>query len=769
MTDPIERVAVEAIGYLDLAQKAQLGGGESFWESKSLPGVPAFTMADGPHGLRVQKGDAADHLGLGESAPATCFPPAVGLGQSWDPELAHRIGRALAAESQAQGVSVLLGPGVNIKRDPRCGRNFEYLSEDPFLTGLLATSWVNGLQSGGVGASLKHFAANNAETDRMRLSSDVDDRPLREIYLRAFERVVRDAQPWTVMCSYNRINGVLASQNRWLLTDVLRGEWGFKGAVLSDWGAVKDRVAAVDAGLDLQMPGGTSPFDARVVHAVRSGRLNEAVVDRAAAAIARTGLRAQANRRPVDVDYDAHHSLAREAAARSIVLLKNEGDLLPLAESGRLAVIGPFGVEPRYQGGGSSHVRTTRLDIPLHEIRLRAPRATVEFAKGFAVGQTEEPNQLLVEAVELARRSDTAIVFLGLAADQESEGFDRENIDLPAQQLALLEAVVNVQPRTIVMLAAGGVLHLAPVHALAPAILSGGLLGQAGGSAIADILFGLVNPSARLAETVPMRIQDAPSYLHFPGSHSRVRYGEGIYVGYRGYDAQERSVLYPFGHGLSYTSFSYEKLSVDPVADGLEVTVTIRNVGRSAGREIVQIYASKIDSEIDRAPQELVGVGRVDLQPGESQTVRVRVERRDLAYWHDQLNQWVVEDGRYLISAARSSRNVCLYAEVVVVGDDATVPINDETTIGELLAHPRAAPVVMASFGALMPQADAGAALGMDVMKMMASMPVGRVLGGADPESTERLNAFLDAVTAALTVVPPMNQDQETTERTTNE
>ncbi|SDZ47982.1 glycoside hydrolase family 3 C-terminal domain-containing protein [Herbiconiux ginsengi] len=608
MPSTIEVEASAAVAQLALSEKASLGGGSSFWESSAARGVPSFVMSDGPHGLRRQEGSAADHLGLGASSPATCFPPAVGLGQSWDGELMERVGAALARESQDQGVDVLLGPGINIKRDPRCGRNFEYLSEDPFLTSHLATPWVNGLQGGGVGASLKHFAANNAEFDRMRLSSDVADRPLREIYLRAFERVIRDAHPWTVMCSYNRINGVLASQNKFLLTDVLRRDWGFQGAVISDWGAVGDRVAAVAAGLDLQMPGDTGFFNASVVDAVLNGTLDERDVDRAATAVARTALLARYHRRDVSVDYTVHHALAREAATRSIALLKNDGALLPLDRSGRIAVIGAFAVEPRYQGGGSSHVRVTDLDIPLTEIRAAAPQATVEHAVGFTTDGSGGSDALCSEAVERARNSDVAVVFLGLAESNESEGFDRDTIDLPVEQLAVLEAVVAVQPNTVVVLSAGGVLHLAPVHALVPAILSGGLLGHGCGAAIANVLFGAVNPSGRLTETIPLRVQDAPSYLNFPGEHSRAVYGEGTFVGYRGYDAREQEVLYPFGYGLSYTTFAFEDLAVEPGNDGLAVKVSIRNTGSTAGREIVQIYASKVDSAVSRAPRELVVV-----------------------------------------------------------------------------------------------------------------------------------------------------------------
>ena len=735
--------------HLPLEQRAALGGGASFWRTKAAPGVEAVSMSDGPHGVRYQSG-AGDHLGFGASDPATCFPPAVGLAQSWDPDLAHRVGSALADEAQAAGLGVLLGPGINVKRDPRCGRNFEYFSEDPHLSGVLASAWVHGLQSGGVGASLKHFAVNNQEHDRMRTSAEVDGRTLREIYLRAFERVVRDARPWTVMCSYNRINGVYASQNRWLLTDVLRDAWGFDGLVVSDWGAVADRVAAVEAGLDLQMPGATAGDDADVVAAVTDGRLAEAAVDRAANAVAQLSARVAAGRREVTVDVDAHHALAREAAGRSVVLLKNDDDLLPIDPRRDVAVIGAFAREPRFQGGGSSHVTPTRVDSPLDELRGRID-GRVTFAEGFGLADAgtdaDAGESLRAEAVRVARAADVAVIFAGLAASQESEGFDRDDIDLPADQLDLIAEVSAAQPNTVVVLSAGVVLRLAPVHAAARAVLGGALLGQAGGGGIADVLTGAVNPSGRLAETVPLRLQDAPSFPHFHGEHSRVRYGEGIFVGYRGYDVREQAVLYPFGHGLSYTTFEYSDLALSTAADGVDVVVTVRNAGRRAGREVVQVYASVPESSMSRAPRELVGFGSVDLAAGESATVSIRVEQRDLAYWHDRWDRWVVEGGTYRISAGASSRDLRVEADVEIAGDSVRQDFDAESTIGELMSYPAGAKVleeVLASFGPL--GEDGGESLGVDMVRMAASIPIGRAVrsfGGGGPGD---LQALLDSI-----------------------
>ncbi|MGH3581830.1 MAG: glycoside hydrolase family 3 C-terminal domain-containing protein [Mycobacterium sp.] len=692
------------IGGLDVSEAAALGSGASFWASKAVGPVPAMVLTDGPHGVRRQTGSGDDHLGIGDSAPATCFPPAVGLSQAWDPELVERVGVALGDESRALGVHVLLGPGINIKRDPRCGRNFEYFSEDPLLSGALGAAWVRGVQSRGVAASVKHFAANNAEFDRMRASSDVDERTLREIYLRAFEHVVRHARPWSVMCSYNRINGVYASQNHWLLTDVLRAEWGFDGAVVSDWGAVTDRVAAVSAGLDLEMPATGGASDRDVVEAVEHGRLAAAVVTQAAERVALLAERTRQHAcTPAPFDVDAHHRLAREAAARCVVLLKNDGGLLPLTPS-RIAVIGHFAREPRYQGGGSSHVHPTRLDTALDEIRRLAGDHEVTYSDDAAHAAT----------------ADTAVVFLGLSAEDESEGFDRSHIDLPAAQLDLLREVMRVQPRTVVVLSHGGVVALDEVSALAPAILDGALLGQAGGGAIADVLFGVVNPSARLAETVPVRLQDTPAYLNFPGERGHTVYGERIYVGYRWYDARELPVTYPFGHGLSYTTFGYRSMEIAERGDRLSVAVTVVNTGARAGREVVQIYAGKEDSRVSRAPRWLVGFGSLTLDPGEEGVVEVAVSRDDLAHW---AGRWTVEGGDYTVWAGASSRDLRLHTEIALTGDETAEAFTAESTLGEVLADPKAAALIAESFGAAMPTSSP------ELLAIIASTPLDRLVG----------------------------------------
>ncbi|MBF6320685.1 glycoside hydrolase family 3 C-terminal domain-containing protein [Nocardia cyriacigeorgica] len=734
------------ISGLSLAEKAALGSGADFWTTKAVGPVPSILLTDGPHGVRRQAG-ATDHLGLAESRPATCFPPAVGLGQSWDADLVRRVGEALGREARDLEVDVLLGPGINIKRDPRCGRVFEYYSEDPLLTGVLGAAWVRGVQSTGVGASLKHFAVNNAEHDRMRSSSDVDARPLREIYLRAFAHIVRTARPWTVMCSYNRINGVYAAHNRWLLTDVLRGHWAFDGLVVSDWGAVSDRVASVAAGLDLQMPGGSGDPDAQVVAAVESGALDIGAVDRAAQKVAELAAKVLAGRAaaPAAPDPDAHHRLAREVAARCVVLLRNHGALLPLRAGQSLAVIGEFAQTPRYQGGGSSHVNPTRLDVPVDEIRAAAEPGQVRYARGFRTDSTGPDPVLVAEAVAAAREAEVAVVFLGLGAGQESEGFDRDDIELPADQLALLAEVVAVQPKTVVVLSHGGVLRLAPVTDLVPAIVDGALLGQAGGGALADVLFGRVNPSGRLTETVPLRLQDVPAYLNFPGENSHIRYGEGIFVGYRWYDAREMAVSFPFGHGLSYTRFAYSDLSAEASESGLTVDITVTNTGDRRGREVVQIYTALPDSAITRPPRELKGHALTDeLEPGASQRISIPIERDWLAYWETRTEAWVVEGGTYRVMAGASSRDIRATVEVEVPGDELRLPITRQSTLGEVLADPAAAAMLSQMFAAMTGGGDGdGQALGVDMMRMLASIPLDRLTGFGMPAAD--LDALLSA------------------------
>ncbi|MEV5008513.1 glycoside hydrolase family 3 C-terminal domain-containing protein [Streptomyces sp. NPDC055692] len=733
---------------LTLAEKASLTSGADFWTTKPVEraGIPSIMMTDGPHGLRKQAG-ATDHLGLSESVPATCFPPAVGLASTFDPELARRVGEALGTESAIEDVAVILGPGINIKRSPLCGRNFEYFSEDPIVSGVLGAGLVRGIQSKGVGSSLKHFAANNQEHDRMRVSSDIDPRPLREIYLRGFQHVVEDAQPWTVMCSYNRVNGVYASQDPWLLTEVLREEWGFEGLVVSDWGAVENRVEGLPAGLDLEMPSSGGRTDAQLVAAVEDGSLEERAVDVAADRMLDLVRKAQA-RPAVDgpLDVDAHHALAREAAGRSIVLLKNDG-VLPLARQVRVAVIGAFAEQPRYQGAGSSLINPTRLDTALEEIRALSS-GQVSYSAGFTVDGSGDTAALREEAVTAAGAAQVALLFLGLPAAQESEGFDREHIDLPAVQLELLDAVVAANPNTVVVLSNGGVVAL-PFRDRVPAIVEGWLLGQAGGGATADVLYGVVNPSGKLTETIPLRLEDNPSYGNFPGEFGHVRYGEGLLVGYRWYDAKGLEVAYPFGHGLSYTTFSYGEATASLNDRGdVVVTVPVTNTGEVAGREIVQVYTSLASSAVQRAPRELKAFASVALEAGEVKTVELTVHRADLTYWDVRVDRWVLEGGDYTIEVGASSRDLRATATVTLDGDAVNLPLTMESSVADLMAHPVVGPMVQQAmadgFGFSLDDAATVNPNEEGLRKMMAAFPIGRLAGFPGvPVNHEQIQALV--------------------------
>ena len=697
------------IAQLTLEEKAALCLGADFWHTATVPrlGITGVMVSDGPHGMRTQP-DAGDHGGLGGSLPATCFPTASALGSSWDPALVRRVGAAIGREAREQGVSVVLGPGINIKRSPLCGRNFEYFSEDPLVAGVLGAALVQGLQSVGAGASVKHFAANNQETDRLRVSADVDERTLREIYLPAFERVVTEARPWTVMCAYNRVNGVHASQNRWLLTEVLRDEWGFDGLVVSDWGAVRDRVAALAAGLDLEMPPAHGVSDVAVVEAVRSGRLDEALLDTAVGRVLHLVERAAQAGPAAPVPVEAHHALARAAAAESAVLLKNDGGLLPLAPAAGdvVAVIGEFARTPRYQGAGSSRVTPTTVDVPLDELRTALPRGVeLAFAPGFGLDGTVDDAALADEAAAVARRAAVVIAFLGLPPADESEGFDRTQLQLPDAQTALLARLVGTGRPIVVVLANGSVVQLDGWDQHAAAVLECWLGGQAAGGAVADLLLGHASPSGRLAETVPLRLADNPAQLNFPGEAGHVRYGEGVFVGYRGYDATDRPVSHPFGHGLTYTTFAYTDLDVEvsgSVADGdlaVAASVMVTNTGERSGKEVVQLYVSDPSASVARPPRELRAFEKVEIEPGRSARVAFRLSARDFAHWSTRTSGWVVEAGEFMIAVGASSRDLRLTASIQVDAPPLQVPLDGTATLHEWLADPGGAAALLAEVG----------------------------------------------------------------------
>jgi len=676
-------------------EKAALLDGSDFWHTQGNErlGIPAIMLTDGPHGLRKQA-TSAENLTLTTSVPATCFPPAVGLASSWDPALLRRVGEALGDECRAADVAVLLGPGVNMKRSPLCGRNFEYFSEDPLLAGELAAALVTGIQSRDVGASVKHFAANNQETDRMTVSAQVDERTLREIYLPAFEKVVTEARPWTVMCSYNKINGVYASENHWLLTDVLRRDWGYDGLVISDWGAVNRRDRAVAAGLDLEMPSSRGAGTQAILDAVAAGTLSETEVDQAVANVLTLVARSQ-EREPLEgFDEQAHHALAREAALESAVLLKNEGGILPLdpASGGAIAVIGEFARTPRFQGAGSSRVNPTRVDSALDSLRAAlAGRRAVLFAPGFVIEADAADEALVAEAVAAASAADVAVVFLGLPPSQESEGWDREHMELPRDQRELLAAVAAVNPNVAVVLSNGAAVTVSGWQHQARAVLEGWLLGQAGGAAVADLLLGAVPPSGKLAETIPVRLEHNPAIGSFPGENGSVRYGEGLLIGYRWYDAHRLEVSYPFGHGLSYTSFGYRDFDVEVLADGaaprVRVAFTVVNTGDRAGTEIAQLYVSDPAASVYRPEQELRGFARVELAPGASQRVELELGARAFAYWHEGLGDWDVEGGEFELRIGASSRDIRMTATITLAGSGSVAPLTVDSTAEEFLAR----------------------------------------------------------------------------------
>ena len=654
---------------LTLAERIAIGSGASFWTTRPMPSInlPSITLSDGPHGLRGQ-GEGGDHLGLHASSTATCFPTAGALASAWDVELAAEVGAAIGREAVDQGVNVVLGPGVNMKRNPLCGRNFEYFSEDPHLSGKLAAAWIRGLQSTGTGASLKHFALNNQELKRMTTDVRVDERALHEYYLPAFEIAVKEGDPATVMCAYNRVEGVYCSDNRRLLTGILRERWGFRGAVVTDWGAMNDRAAAYPAGTDLEMPGNDGITDAEVFAAVAGGRLDEKVIDesveRIRALVARTTGRAPAL--PADL-YERHHALAHRAAVAGAVLLKNEGGVLPLRPGGRVAVVGALAVEPRFQGTGSSRVNPTRVVNLIDGVRQYAE---VVHAAGYR--PAEEPDDALIaEAVRLAGRVDRVVVCVGLTEIAESEGFDRAHLRIPAGQIALLEALAPFAGRVVLVVVGGSAVEM-PWESGAAAVLHMQLAGQAGGAAAADLLFGAANPSGKLAETYPIGYGDVVSAGYYGVDPEQTPYLESMYCGYRYFDSADRPVRHAFGHGLSYTTFGYSGLRITRRGEhDVDVTFTVTNTGGRDGAEIAQLYVAPRTGGVHRPVQELKGFARIPLAAGESGTVTLALDRRGFAVHDRRTGDWTVEAGAYEIRVGAGSRDIRLREVVELTGAPA--------------------------------------------------------------------------------------------------
>ena len=655
---------------LTLEQKCALLSGATTFGTRALPknNIPSITLSDGPNGVRKQAG-AADHLGLNPSVPATCFPTAATVACSWDPALGEQIGQAMGEEAAAQEVAVLLGPGLNTKRSPLCGRNFEYFSEDPYLSGKMAASYVRGIQSNGISACPKHFAVNSQELRRMASDSVVGERTLRELYLTGFEIVVKEAKPKTIMSSYNLINGTYANENRHLLMDILRGEWGFDGAVVTDWGGSNDHALGVQNGSTLEMPAPGGDAVRELMQAVQSGKITEADVDarldELLTLVFDTHAAVQSHSRTFDAD--AHHALARRAAAESIVLLKNENDLLPLAEGAKVAVIGDFAQTPRYQGAGSSAVNSIKVDTFLDCLK-ESGLASVGFAPGFdRQGKPDAAKQ--AEAVALAQKAEVVLLCLGLDEIKESEGLDRGDMRLADNQIELLKAVQQANPNTVVVLSAGASLET-PWLKHCRTLVYGALGGQAGAGAMLDVLTGKVNPSGKLAETWVNAYVDTPAKDNFAGPGRMVQYREGLYVGYRYYQTAGVPVAFPFGYGLSYTSFAYSNLQA--ASNG--VTLTVTNTGKRAGAEIVQLYAAKPGAEVFRPAQELKGFAKVQLQPGESKTVTIPLDDKAFRYWNTKTDSWEVEGGSYELRVGASSADIRLTAVVEVAGTGAPNP-----------------------------------------------------------------------------------------------
>lgn len=685
------------ISEMTLEEKASLLGGKDFWHTKAVDrlGIPAVMVSDGPHGLRKQN-DKADHLGVNESIKAVCFPAGCATAASFDRDLERELGEIIGNECQAEDVAVVLGPAVNIKRSPLCGRNFEYFSEDPVLAGKMSAAYIRGVQSKHVGTSIKHFAMNNQETRRMSISAEADERTIREIYFPAFEIAVKEAQPWTVMCSYNKINGTFSSDNEWLLTKVLRDDWGFEGFVVTDWGAVDDRVQGARAGLDLEMPGDTSLNDAQIVEAVKKGELPEEAVDACVERVLDVIYRFLDNRDETAVfDLKKDHEKAVGLAGRCAVLLQNDGTL-PLTADAKVAYIGGFAKKPRFQGGGSSHINSFKVESALESAEKKGRKVT--YTEGFLPDDTAVDQKRIDEAVAAAKAADAAVIFAGLPDSIESEGYDRDDMKLPACQDDLIAAVCAAQPHTVVVLHNGSPVEC-PWADDAAAVLEMYLGGEGVGEATDRLLFGETNPSGHLAETFPLKLSDNPSCLNFPGQMKSVNYAEGVFVGYRYYEKKEMPVRWAFGHGLSYTTFDMTnvKLSTEEMTDDSELTVTVdvKNTGAMAGAEVVQLYVADRNGTPERPVKELKDFAKVFLNPGETKTVEMHLTARDLSYFEERLGDWYAPSGKYELLIGDASDRILLTKEISFT-TEKVIPlhVSVDTIMEELLANPKTAPIM---------------------------------------------------------------------------
>ena len=721
----------EILKQMTLEEKAAFCSGHDFWHTKAIErlGVPAVMMCDGPHGLRKQAGEG-DHLGINKSIETVCYPTAAALASSFDRDVMRQLGEALGRECQAENVAMLLGPGLNIKRSPLCGRNFEYFSEDPYLAGEMGAAYVQALQDQGIAACAKHFACNDQETLRMSGSSNLDERTLREIYLPAFETVVKKGRTRSLMCAYNAINGTFCSENKTLLTDILRDEWKSDAFVVTDWGAVKDQARGVAAGLDLEMPGSPNATGMEIVEAVRTGTLTEADLDKAVLRLLQFVKDSVDQRRPDTViDRDACRMLARNLAGECAVLMKNAGNILPLKANQKVAFIGEFAERPRYQGAGSSHI-----NVPHAISALEAAGNAVQYARGYDAHSDTTNEVLLEEAVEAAKKAEVAVVFAGLPDAFETEGADREHMRLPDNQNELIDAVAAANPCTVVVLHGGSPVEL-PWLGKVPAVLCMYLGGEQAGAATVDLLYGKVNPSGHLAETWPLRLQDNPSYLNFPGEEGIVTYAEGIFVGYRYYDKKEMPVNFCFGHGLSYTQFEYTGLRLDKDSltdqETLTVSVDVKNIGSVAGKTAVQLYVHDAESTVRRPVRELRAFDKVALRPGETQTVSFTLDKRAFAYWEPRCHDFFVEGGTFMIEIGDSSRDIRLSHTIEVEGTiELPFTVTENTTIGQLLKHPKGREIIgKMMHSSAMSHVDQTDTMGEGSERMMQGMMMGIQLG----------------------------------------
>ena len=752
----------ELISQMTLKEKAGLCSGADFWHTKAVEriGIPSVAVSDGPHGLRKQD-DEADHLGLNESIKAVCFPAGCALASSFDRKLAGKMGETIGQECQAEDISTILGPAVNIKRSPLCGRNFEYYSEDPYAASEMSSAFIRGVQSKNVGASVKHFLANNQEKRRMTNSSDVDERTLREIYMVPFEGAVKNGKPWTVMNSYNRINGTFVGESKEYLTDLLREEWGFDGYVVSDWGAVNDRVEALKAGMDLEMPSSNGVNDALIVKAVQEEALEEAVVDEACERILNIVFRYMENRDENAVfDREKDHETAASVEEECIVLLKNEygengKSILPLEKEQKIAFIGKYAEAPRYQGGGSSHINSWKVESALEAVK---GLAEVTYAKGFDDAEDKADEALEAEAVKAAKEADVAVVFAGLPDSFESEGYDRKHLNLPDCQNRLIEKICGVQKNVVVVLHNGSPVVM-PWKDRVSAILEAYLGGQAVGKAEVKILFGEVNPSGRLSETFPNRLEDTPCYLTYGKGKDHAEYREGVFVGYRYYTTREMEVQYPFGYGLSYTTFGYSNMITDKTeltdAETLSVSVDVKNTGDCPGKEVVQLYVAPVNSEVPRPARELKGFEKVSLEPGEKKTVAFTMDDRAFAIWNADLHCWDVPDGTYMIQICRNAQEVILEKEVQVKNTKRPrQKYTANTCMGELMSDPKAQQILgqmMAGDEQAKEMADSavGDVINQEMLAaMMQDMPLRQLVSFVPGMTWDSVNGLLSALNA---------------------